>query len=131
MTDDQKQVLKDIAEKYDLTKDHFFVTKHFIVVNKIGIEKIAEIENIDMVIDVIDCSKDYAAVKCCGRRKGSSDLYVFTYASAHGGNSQNNYYLEMSIKRAKAKCVLTIIGAYSKGIYSEAEADEFEQDGKR
>ena len=127
MTADQKQVLKDLAEKYELTKDHFFVTKHFIVVNKIGIEKIANVERIEFLIEVIEANKEYAAVRCVGVH---SINQTTQYASAHTGNSQNNYYLEMAIKRAKAKSVLELVGAYAKGIYSESEADEFTQDGK-
>tara|TARA_R110000803_G_scaffold102638_1_gene170725 strand:- start:1164 stop:1547 length:384 start_codon:yes stop_codon:yes gene_type:complete len=127
MTQEQKETLRFLADKYELTEDHFFISKHFVIVNKIGIEKIAKKENIKFIIEVIEANSTYSAVKV----GVDGSIWCTQYASASQTNSNNNYYLEMAIKRAKAKCVLDLVGAYDKGIYSEQEADEFTQDQKK
>jgi hypothetical protein len=135
MTQEQKDTLRYLADTYGLKEDHFFISKHFVIVNKIGIEKIAEKERVKFMIKVIDANSTYSAVECNAwieyAKSGEIRIESFQYASASSLNSNNNYYLEMAIKRAKAKCVLDLVGAYSKGIYSEAESDEFTQDQKK
>ena len=137
MTQEQKDTLRYLADTYGLKEDHFFISKHFVIVNKIGIEKIAEREKIAFGVEVIETNSTYAAVKvtsfCPTVTKDTHEKKreSVQFASASSLNSNNNYYLEMAIKRAKAKCVLDLVGAYSKGIYSEQEADEFTQDEKK
>ena len=122
MTTDQKKILREISDKYGLEKDHFFISNHFVVLNKIGVEKIAMKEKITFKIEILQTDKLYSAVLCLGTKGIQTTIQ---YASASESNSKNPYYLEMAIKRAKSKCVLDLIGKDPNRNYSQDESDEF------
>lgn len=133
MTQDQKKVLGELSERYGLDKSHFHVHKskagqiQYVIVNKIGIEKIIEIEKIAYKVDVIKTEENYSAVSVAVWKEFEKTHEEFVmWASASPRTSTSGYYLEMAIKRAKAKAVLELIGAYQKGFYAEHEADEFD-----
>ena len=97
-----------------------------------GIEKIQYINNIKVTFELETVSKDFAVVKAMAIKEALDDDYVDltieTYGSAwhgEGGNSRNNYVTEMAEKRAMARAVLKLCGAYKHGVYGEDEADDF------
>ena len=71
--------------------------------------------------------RDFAVIKATAS-KDNWNGSIETYGSAWlEKNSKNNYMAEMAEKRALARAVLKICGAYKHGVYGEDEADDFKQ----
>jgi len=130
MTNAQKETLKWIRDTYDLQKEHFYIHKHYVIVNKIGVHIIAKAERLKFEINIIHSDGASASVDCLTNKRTGGDVrsHIRTFASSNTTTNKNGYHLEMAIKRAKAKAVLTYIDAYQKGIYSEDEAEEFKDE---
>ena len=71
---------------------------------------------------------DVALLLTC-YKKGNPDFKVETTGEANATNCQSKYFFAMAMKRGRERGVLKIINAYEYGVYSDAEADDFE-DGK-
>lgn len=124
MTKEQEQLYRDIAEKYELNKTHFFKHNHYVILNKYGINKIAADLHLTFEFEILETSEIYSAVRCYTNTSKKVLLErdsLITYASASKLNSNNAYYLEMAIKRAKSKGVLEYIDVYDLGVYAEVE----------
>lgn len=119
----EKDFLNKLYKEYGLTPDHIHKHKHYTIINRQGIELIQAKAGIEIKYDVVSASKDYAAVKAIAEDAQGNE--VQTFGSAHAGNSQNNYYLEMAEKRSKSRAILMITNLYSEGVYGEDEADDF------
>ena len=126
MTAEQKQFLKDLSEKYDLTKDDFFLQKSqgWVIIKRTGIDKIQGKEAIEVEFNLeeYDTARNIVVVKARGSYK---EKYIESYGEANQGNCKNLYPVAMAEKRALSRVVLKLVGAYAEGIYSEDEADEF------
>tara|TARA_Y100001972_G_scaffold9808_1_gene10646 strand:- start:163 stop:756 length:594 start_codon:yes stop_codon:yes gene_type:complete len=117
--------IKELAEKYDLTKDDFWKHKQSgkWILTHDACTIIAHKENIilesfeNIYQSDIDCrfligmSKDGKLVKSIGE--------------ANKSNCTSKYLGCMAEKRGRDRCVLKLINAYEYGIYSEEESDDF------
>ena len=97
------------------------------IIKRTGIEKIQYNNDIQVKFDAIVTARDFAVVKATAS-KDNWNGSIETYGSAWlEKNSKNNYMAEMAEKRALARAVLKISGAYKHGVYGEDEADDFKQ----
>ena len=120
--------IKDLYEKYELTPDDVFKHKHYLIITRSGIEKIQAIEKITVKFDVIRCEPDYAVFKAY-----NDTLETFGSAK-HGdykdGNTNSWYIAEMAEKRAMSRLVLKQTGFYELGVFGEDESEDFKKDKK-
>ena len=97
------------------------------IIKRTGIEKIQYNNDIQVKFDAVVTDRDFAVVKATAS-KDNWNGSIETYGSAWlEKNSKNNYMAEMAEKRALARAVLKICGAYKHGVYGEDEADDFKQ----
>ena len=97
------------------------------IIKRTGIEKIQYNNDIQVKFDAVVTDRDFAVVKATAS-KDNWNGSIETYGSAWlEKNSKNNYIAEMAEKRALARAVLKICGAYKHGVYGEDEADDFKQ----
>ena len=139
MTTNKRDFLNELvkANHLDVNEDIFKMSmggKQVAFITRTGIEKIQYINNIKVTFELETVSKDFAVVKAKAIKEALDedyvDLTIETYGSAwhgQGGNSRNNYVTEMAEKRAMARAVLKLCGAYKHGVYGEDEADDFKQ----
>ena len=78
--------------------------------------------------------RDFAVIKAMASKGnlGNEEDFVTieTYGSAwfgQSGNCKSNYVAEMAEKRALARAVLKLCGAYKYGVYGEDESDDFKE----
>jgi hypothetical protein len=121
--------LKELYEKYKLTKDDVFKHQHYIIITRSGIDKIQAEAKISILYDVIKCEKDFCVVKAIASLKTT---HIETFGSAlHGdfkkGTTQSWYVMEMAEKRAMSRAVLKLTGFYELGVFSEDEAEDFKK----
>jgi|TARA_R100001530_G_scaffold80521_1_gene56211 hypothetical protein len=131
----RKEFLTALTKEHNLSiEDDIFSKKGLWAIIKLsGIEKIQNNLNIRVTFDHIVTERDFAVIKATAH--GAKEA-VQSYGSClHGsktskppGNHHGSYMVEMAEKRAKARAVLKLCGAYKYGIYSEDESDDFKQD---
>ena len=146
MTTNKRDFLNELvkANHLDVNEDIFKMSmggKQVAFITRTGIEKIQYNNHIRVTFQIESVSKDFAVVKARALMpKPDDDGIVYqdegdwiemeTYGSAwhgQGGNSMNNYVAEMAEKRALARVVLKLCGAYKFGVYGEEEADDFKR----
>ena len=122
----------------ELVKDNGLVTEEDLfelkfgsrstwIIKRTGIEKIQYNNDIQVRFDAVVTDRDFAVIKATAS-KDNWNGSIETYGSAWlEKNSKNNYMAEMAEKRALARAVLKICGAYKHGVYGEDEADDFKQ----
>ena len=131
MTTDQKQFLKDLSERYDLTKDDFFKhpTQAWVIITRIGIDKIQAKANIEVDFSINDYNFDKGSIIIQAYGKmGDKRMQSFGEASPDNYKTKANvsrYPIAIAEKRALSRVVLKLVGAYAQGIYSEDESDDF------
>tara|TARA_Y100000310_G_scaffold117771_1_gene116506 strand:+ start:1043 stop:1708 length:666 start_codon:yes stop_codon:yes gene_type:complete len=78
------------------------------------------------------CQKKTGAVsmKVSGYKLDNPDYKIWTIGEADASNCTSTYYGAMSEKRGKDRVILKLINAYEYGIYSDVEADDFEDHDK-
>lgn len=119
----KKEFLKQLSEKYGLTKDDFFKsTQGWIIITRGGIDKIWAKSGINVEYDVIKSEPENCIVRA---RAFYGGKHVQTFGEANPKNCKNAYPMAMAEKRAYARAVLKLEGAYAEGIFSEDEAEEF------
>ena len=124
-----RERLKELYEKYELEKDHFFKHQHYTIITRQGIDKIQAVERINIDYDVVKCEPNFAAVKATA--SNSNGLTIQTFGSAikgadfKSGNTNTWYVLEMAEKRCMSRAVLKLTGFYELGIFGIDEAEEF------
>ena len=111
-------------------EDIFSKPNQWAIIKLTGIEKIQQRLNIRVVFDSVVIEKDFAVIKATATGRYDS---VQSYGSATkgkhpDGNVSHAYLVEMAEKRAKARAVLKLCGAYKYGVYSEDESEDFKQD---
>lgn len=121
--------LKELYDKYELSKDDFFKHQHYIIITRSGIEKVMAMENINIDYDVIKCESNFAVVKA-NATKG--DVSLQTFGSALKGDYKNGncntwYVMEMAEKRAMSRAVLKMTGFYQHGVFGEDESEDFKR----
>jgi hypothetical protein len=128
LTDDEKAKMRLITDTYSLQKGDFFFHKHFVIINRSGIEKIQAQEQITVKFDEVRLDRDFVVIKATAYKGDHSTLYnghepvmVQTYGEAGPENCKNNYYVMTAEKRALARAVLKIVGLYQQGVFSSDE----------
>jgi len=111
-------------------EDIFSKPNQWAIIKLTGIEKIQQRLNIRVVFDSVVIEKDFAVIKATATGRYDS---VQSYGSATkgrhpDGNVAHAYLVEMAEKRAKARAVLKLCGAYKHGVYSEDESEDFKQE---
>jgi len=137
--------IRELAEKYKLTKDDFWNLKKGAVsvwiIKHDACEKIASIEKIKIekikVLNsewnfcrlLIIASKGEVKVMTIGEALLNTDEGIKQTAkgTTKKGNCESQYIGSMAEKRGVDRAVLKLIDAYQYGIYSDAEADSFEK----
>jgi len=122
--------LKELYQKYSLTKDDVFKHQHYIIITRSGIDKVQAIEKMVINYEVIQCEPNFAVVKA-NAKKG--DAYIETFGSAlkgtthRDGNCNTWYVMEMAEKRAMSRAVLKLCGFYELGVFGEDESEDFKR----
>jgi len=125
-----KDKLKELYVKYDLSKDDFFKHQHYTIITRQGIDKIQAIEQIHINYEVIRCEPNYAVFKANAEKKGK---LIETFGSAlkgegfKDGNCSTWYVAEMAEKRAMSRAVLKLTGFYELGVFGEDESESFKK----
>src|SRR5210317_416744 len=103
-----KDKLKEMYVKYNLTKDDVFKHQHYIILTRSGIEKIQSLEQINIKYQVIKSEPSFAviqayAMKTYHNNKGIlKDIVLETFGSAlkgkdfRDGNTNSWYVIEMA-----------------------------------
>ena len=120
-----------------LVKDHHLVVEEDIfnkdgkwaIIKLSGVEKIQNNLNIRVTFETEVIEKDFAAIKAIaiGQHDAVQSYGSATKGAYPNGNVTHSYLLEMAEKRAKARAVLKLCGAYKYGVYSEDESEDFKQ----
>tara|TARA_R110000751_G_scaffold280389_1_gene382865 strand:+ start:297 stop:938 length:642 start_codon:yes stop_codon:yes gene_type:complete len=129
--------LRELYKKYNLAPEDVFKHKHYTIISRSGIEKIAAAANITVNLTLEKVESNFAVVKaiCYTNLEGS---YIETFGSALKGGSHldgncNTWYVvEMAEKRAMSRGVLKAVGLYSEDVKGAEESEEFrpENSGK-
>lgn len=122
--------LKELYQKYNLTKDDVFKHQHYIIITRSGVDKIQATEQMTVHYDVIKCEPNFAVVKAMASK---GDAYIETFGSAlkganfKDGNTNSWYVMEMAEKRSMSRAVLKLTGFYELGVFSEDESEDFKR----
>ena len=122
--------LKELYQKYNLTKDDVFKHQHYIIITRSGVDKIQATEQMNVHYEVIKCEPNFAVVKAMASK---GDAYIETFGSAlkgegyKDGNTNSWYVMEMAEKRAMSRAVLKLTGFYELGVFSEDESEDFKR----
>jgi hypothetical protein len=122
--------LKELYEKYNLTKDDIFKHQHYVIITRTGIEKIEAQEKIHIVYKCIKSEPNFAVVQAFGTMDGKQ---METFGSAYKGatfkegNTNTWYVTEMAEKRAFSRIVLKLTGFYALGVFGEDESEDFKK----
>ena len=122
--------LKELYEKYNLTKDDIFKHQHYVIITRTGIEKIEAQEKIHIVYKCIKSEPNFAVVQAFGTMDGKQ---METFGSAYKGatfkegNTNTWYDTEMAEKRAFSRIVLKLTGFYALGVFGEDESEDFKK----
>ena len=126
----KKEFLTELVKDNDLNleEDIFRMPlggKQVAIITRTGIEKIQYNNNVTVKFEWLRMEKDFAVIKAVATK---GDVVIETFGSAlhgQGGNCRSNYVAEMAEKRALARAVLKLSGAYKYGVYGEDESDDF------
>ena len=122
--------LKEMYEKYNLTKADVFKHQHYIILTRSGIEKVSAKENIDITYEVINSETNFAVVKATAK-KGEKTVETFGSALKGAGfkdGSTNTWYvMEMAEKRALSRATLKMTGLYEQGVFGQDESESFKR----
>jgi len=126
----KKEFLTELVKDNDLnTEEDIFRMplggKQVAIITRTGIEKIQYNNHIEVKFEWIKMEKDFAVIKAIAKK---GDVSIETFGSAlfgQGGNCRSNYIAEMAEKRALARAVLKLSGAYKYGVFGEDESDDF------
>ena len=127
-----KDKLKELYQKYNLTKEDFFKHQHYTIITRQGIDKIQAIEKMKIHYEVVRCEPNYAVFKAYAE-KDNEIMSIETFGSAlkgdtyKDGNTNSWYVAEMAEKRAMSRAVLKLTGFYELGVFGEDESDSFKK----
>ena len=119
-----------LYKKYELSETDVYKHKHYVIITRQGIEKIAAKENISIYYEVVKSKPNFAVVKAYANK---NDILIETFGSAlkgedyKDGNCNSWYVMEMAEKRALSRSVLKLTGFYELGVFGEDESDDFKR----
>ena len=115
--------LKELYEKYNLTKDDFFKHKHYTIIKREGIDKLQAEADIRITYELLYHSPDCkTAIVKATANKGPTRIETFGEVSPD--NNHNQYPIAMAEKRAMSRAVLKLAGFYSEGVFGEDEIED-------
>ena len=123
-----KEKLKELYHKYNLSKEDFFKHQHYTIITRTGVEKIEAQENIKINYKSIKSEPNFAVIQAFGEL---NDRKMETFGSAlkgdnyKDGNCNSWYVTEMAEKRAFSRIVLKLTGFYALGVFGEDESESF------
>jgi len=129
----EREKLKDLYKKYELTPQDVFKHNHYVIITRQGIEKIQAKEQILIKFDVIKCETNFAVVKATAALNKKDQNIIQTYGSAlkgatyKDGNTNSWYVMELAEKRALSRAVLKLTGFYELGVFGESESEDFKR----
>ena len=124
----KKEFLTELvkANGLDIDEDIFRLTlggKQVAIITRTGIEKIQYHNNIEVRYYVESIvPPDFVVVKAIAKK---GDVVVESFGEASANNTRQSYPVAMAEKRALARVVLKISGAYKYGVFGEDESDDF------
>ena len=123
------------ANGLDIDEDIFRLTlggKQVAIITRAGIEKIQYHNNIEVryyVESIVPpesaLATAFVVVKAVAKK---GDVRVESFGEASANNTKQSYPVAMAEKRALARVVLKISGAYKYGVFGEDESDDFKGD---
>lgn len=119
--------MKDLAKKYNLTKDDYWKEQRSgkYIITHDACEKIADIEGISFgPPQILNTEQNFCRMVVTAKK---GDVVIWTIGEADSKNCKNLYIGSMSEKRGKDRAILKLINAYEYGIYSDVEADDFKK----
>lgn len=130
LSEGQRKRLAELFRENGLDPEDVFVSNHFTIVTRTGIEKIQAKKNISVEFIVESLQPDFVVMRAIGTMAESdeedSTIHVVeTFGSATSKNNRNPYAVEMAEKRALSRCVLKLCGLYrEKDVIGEDERPE-------
>jgi len=128
----RKEFLNKLVKDHGLVIDEDIFNKDgkWAIIKLSGVEKIQNNLNIRVTFESEKLERDWAVIKATavGQRDSVQSYGEATKGSYPNGNVSHTYVVAMAEKRAKARSVLKLCGAYKYGVYSEDESEEFRQD---
>jgi|TARA_Y100000588_G_scaffold352670_1_gene405511 hypothetical protein len=127
----KKEFLTELVKTngLDIDEDIFRLTlggKQVAIITRAGIEKIQYHNNIEVRYSVESIvPPDFVVVKAIAKK---GDIVVESFGEASANNTRQSYPVAMAEKRALARVVLKISGAYKYGVFGEDESDDFKGD---
>ena len=133
----KKEFLTELvkANGLDIDEDIFRLTlggKQVAIITRAGIEKIQYHNNIEVryyVESIVPpesaLATAFVVVKAVAKK---GDVRVESFGEASDNNTKQSYPVAMAEKRALARVVLKISGAYKYGVFGEDESDDFKGD---
>lgn len=133
----KKEFLTELvkANGLDIDEDIFRLTlggKQVAIITRAGIEKIQYHNNIEVryyVESIVPpesaLATAFVVVKAVAKK---GDVRVESFGEASANNTKQSYPVAMAEKRALARVVLKISGAYKYGVFGEDESDDFKGD---
>ena len=139
-----KEVLRELADRYTLTGKDFFKhpTQGFVIITRAGVEKIRAHDKIQVTYEVVPElteNQENCCIKATAQRVdengevftvesfGTANHYNCSIKTTRNGKTLPHYPVETAEKRAKARAVLQITGWYSENVMSEDEAEDFKR----
>tara|TARA_R100000654_G_scaffold53322_1_gene79425 strand:- start:41 stop:475 length:435 start_codon:yes stop_codon:yes gene_type:complete len=139
-----KEVLRELADRYTLTGKDFFKhpTQGFVIITRAGVEKIMAHDKIQVTYEVVPElteNQENCCIKATAQRVdengevftvesfGTANHYNCSIKTTRSGKTLPHYPVETAEKRAKARAVLQITGWYSENVMSEDEAEDFKR----
>ena len=125
-----KEKLKQLYDKYNLTKEDFFKHQHYTIITRQGIDRIMALEQMRVNYEVIRCEPNFAVFKAIATKNGKT---IETFGSALKGdtykesNTNSWYVAEIAEKRAMSRAVLKLTGFYELGVFGEDESESFKK----
>ena len=128
----RKEFLNKLVKDHGLVIDEDIFNKDgkWAIIKQSGVEKIQNNLNIRVTFESEKLERDWAVIKATavGQRDSVQSYGEATKGNYPNGNVSHTYVVAMAEKRAKARSVLKLCGAYKYGVYSEDESEEFRQD---
>ena len=133
----KKEFLTELVKSngLDIDEDIFRLTlggKQVAIITRAGIEKIQYHNNIEVryyVESIVPpesaLATAFVVVKAVAKK---GDVRVESFGEASANNTKQSYPVAMAEKRALARVVLKISGAYKYGVFGEDESDDFKGD---
>jgi calcineurin-like phosphoesterase family protein len=132
--------LREIYRKYNLGDGDYYKHKHYVIITRQGIQKIERMADITVNFHILNSERDFASLHAFGEfnlEGGKTKKYQTLASALHGekvlidgkwketGTTNSWYVLEIAEKRARARTVLSLVGLYEEGAFSEEESEEF------